>query len=346
MKFVRFGALTLQKQEQYEEPTTDMAPWQPPCKKGFFAFPAGYMDPFYLPLSRPPEDPHSLLQYLRDDEGNKMTKRDLYDAVPIPGVEYYYGVPVLPRRYEKPVLSEKGKAFLKKRRLKEKQLMWVKRPCWVMVWKPDLTWDGEFPHFYGLDTENEDRNRLNVLLEYLFAPDGEKIAAEDFFTWDYLELFPDNYEGYDILPVAGRHFYSDDKIYYGDGKSVTIARLLKMRQVDRINLCIWPVYPVLEDEYAATLKKYRIFEYEGCLWHHLGGLLKRSEILSQFSDTWYYTDIHAYERALRKASGLKFGKKMKYQRQMKRPGYYGAYEMNTTFDLDGMFEVFFDQRIP
>lgn len=192
MKFVRFGALKLQKQEQYEEPAPDMVPWSPPCKKGFFAFPAGYMDPFYLPLSRPPENPHSLLQYLRDDKGNKMTKKVL------------------------------------------------------------IPWE----------------------------------------------------------------------------------------------LCVWPVYPKLENEYAATLKKYRMFEYEGCLWHHLGALLKRSEILSQFSDTWYYTDIHAYERALRKASGLRFGKKMKYQHQMKNIGYFGAREWNSTFDQKGMFEVFFDQRIP
>jgi len=78
MKFVRFGALKLHKQEQYEEPVPDMVPWLPPCKKGFFAFPAGYMDSFYLPLSRPPENPHSLLQYLRDDDGNKMMKKELY----------------------------------------------------------------------------------------------------------------------------------------------------------------------------------------------------------------------------------------------------------------------------
>lgn len=37
-----------------------MWPHYPPRKKGFFAFPAGYVDHFLLPLGRPPEDPHSL----------------------------------------------------------------------------------------------------------------------------------------------------------------------------------------------------------------------------------------------------------------------------------------------
>ena len=79
MRFVRFGSLSLQKQVHYEEPEPDMWLSSQPCKKGFFAFPAGYMDPLYLPLSRPPEDPHALLQYLRDNDGNKVTKRDMYD---------------------------------------------------------------------------------------------------------------------------------------------------------------------------------------------------------------------------------------------------------------------------
>ena len=77
-------------------------------------------------------------------------------------------------------------------------------------------------------------------------------------------------------------------------------------------------------------------------WH----ALKPSEILGRFSDTWYYTDIHAYERALRKSNGKTFGKKREYQRTLRKTGYYAAMEYNGTFDKSKMYEVFFDQRIP
>lgn len=333
MKFVRFGALTLQKQTQYKEPTDDMWSSTPPCRKGFFAFPAGYMDPFYLPLSRPPEEPHSLLQYLRDDNGAKMTRHALYDGVPKEG----YG-----GSYYEPVLSARGREFLKKRHLKEKQLFWIERPSWVMIcaspWN-DLS-------FFGLGTPAEDRSRLNQPLKFLLDPDGEKIPARHFFYPGFYERFPENYEGGYDEPVPGDDFDPEGPLYAKDGKSVKIEVWLKQNGVKPETLCIWPVYPKLENEYAGTLKKYRMFEYDGCLWHHLGMFLKRSEILGQFSDIWYYTDIHAYERALRKSNGWAFRKKQKYQRRMDTIGYFGAKEWNGTFDQSQMYEVFFDQRIP
>ena len=326
MKFVRFGSPTLQRQDQYKEPVPDMWPSYPPRKKGFFAFPAGYMDPFYLPLSRPPEDPHSLLQYLRDDDGAKLTRRDLYDE---------------PDGSSSPVLSERGRALLKKRRLREKQLFWIDRPSYVMFFAdPQAP-----PEFYGCDTEEEDRGRLDRPVEFLLDPDGEKIEARNFFYPCFRELFPENYEGFYYSPEPEEDFNPDRTLYYGDGKETTVVKWLKAKNILPDQLCIWPVYPKLGDQYAGTLKKYRTFEYDGCLWHHLGALLKRSEILAQFSDTWYYTDIHAYERALAKADGRVFRKKLKYQRQMKDPGYFGAHEWNGTFDLNQMYEVFFDRKI-
>ena len=335
MKFVRFGSLTVRKQVQYEEPEPDMWPSSPPRKNGFFAFPAGYMDPFYLPLSRPPEDPHSLLQYLRDDDGEKMTRADLYDKVLVKGsfnIKDYYDS----------VLSQRGREFLKKRHLKEKQLFWIRRPSYVMTYpdpQRDLT-------FYRLGEDDEDRSKLNQPLEFLLGPDGEKIEPNGFFyPRFYRQKFPEKYEGGYMPPVPGEDFDPENELYYPDHRSVTIDKWLKINQVSPERLCIWPVYAVLEDEYAGMLKKYRMFEYEGCLWHHLGMLLKRSEILAQFSDTWYYTDIHAYERALAKANGWIFGKKQQYQRKMNYIGYFGAKEWNGTFDQTQMFEVFFDHKI-
>lgn len=333
MKFVRFGSLTLQRQVHYEEPEPDMWPSSPPCKKGFFAFPAGYMDPFYLPLSRPPEDPHSLLQYLRDDDGNKVTKRDLYDP---DCCEENCG--------KEKRLGEKGRELLKKRKLKIKQILWVERPSWVMVYphpEQDLT-------FYGLDTEDEDRGRLNQPLEFLLDPEGDKISARSIFSWKFFhKRFPENYEGGYEPPIVGEDISPDHKtLYYSSDGETTLASWLKKKHIRVEQICLWPCYAEDEDEYAATLKKYRVFEYDGCLWHHLGMYLKPCEILNRFSDTWYYTDIQSYERALRKSNARAFGKKREYQRKLERPGYYGAREYNGTFDQSRMYEVFFDQRIP
>ena len=331
MKFVRFGPLTLRKQVQYEEPGPDMWPSSPPRKKGFFAFPVGYMDPFYLPLDRPPEHPHSLLQYLRSDDGKKMTRGDLYERIPDDYDDYYTTV-----------FSQRGREFLKKRHLSEKHLFWIKRPSYVMVY-PDATRDLTF---YRLDEDDEDRSRLNQPLEFLLGPDGEKIDADRLFYYCFSkEKFPENYEGYYEPPLPDEDYDPEYNLHYPDGRSVTVAKWLEINRVSPDRLCIWPVYPKLEDEYVGTLKKYRVFEYEGSLWHHLGMLLKRSEILAQFSDTWYYTDIRAYERALAKANRRVFGKKRKYQRQMNYIGYFGAREWNGTFDQTQMFEVFFDSRI-
>ena len=345
---MRFGSLSLQKQVHYEHPKPDMWPSSPPCKKGFFAFPAGYVDPFYLPLSRPPEEPYSLLQYLRDDDGNKVTKRDLYDPACYEDEDYYEFSSHYHRYYYTRVretkLGLKGRELLKKRKLKISQILWVERPSWVMVYpNPRINL-----LFYGLDMEWEDRSRLSQPVEYLLDPSGEKLDAREIFSGEFFNTrFPDMYETWYESPVAGRDIFPDDKeLHYPDGRTITLAKWLKKKNILVEQLCLWPCYAEDDDVYAATMKKYRVFDYEGCLWHHLGMLLKPSEILGRFSDTWYYTDIHAYERALRKSNGKTFGKKREYQRTLRKTGYYAAMEYNGTFDKSKMYEVFFDQRIP
>ena len=377
MKFVRFGSMSLQKQTHYKEPKPDMYPCSPPSKKGFFAFPAGYMDPFYLPLSRPPEHPHSLKQYLRDENGAKLTRNDMFHKiyvdperveryvkamleVRVDGKLLYENLPE-PEREEAcrefvikkfreedgdadsygRVLSPRGQEILKKRKLKKTQILWVKRPSYVMV-RPDPEKDLTF---YGLGTDKEDRSRLNQKLNYLLDPGGEKMEADDLFYADFRERFPDDYEGGYTPPKPDDDYDDRKELYYPDGKTILITKWLKKNHIKPEQLCIWPCYAEGDDEYAAILKKYRVFDYDGCLWHHLGMFLKPSEILSRFSDTWVYTDMHAYERALRQSNGNEFKKNMKYQRQMTRPGYFGAYTYNGTFDLSSMYEVFFDEKI-
>ena len=335
MKFVRFGPLSLQKQVHYKEPSPDIWTSSPPRKKGFFAFPAGCVDPFYLPHC-PPEDRRSKLQYIRDDEGNKITRRMLYDLDPADADDY------------EGVLSAKGEAALKKKKIKHQQIVWIDRPSWVMFFpdpKKDLT-------FYGLHTPEEDRSRLNQPLEFLLDPAGNKIKADEIFSYDFLcERFPANYEGgyqppvdEDIFLEKSLPFWNWNMDYHGP--FFTFGEWLKKKNVSMEQLCPWPCYAKHEDVYATMWKKYRVFEYEGSLWHHLGMFLKRSEILDQFAETWYYTDIYAYERALKKSLGKVFGKKLEYQRKMGRIGYRAAYEYSSAFDIETMYEVFFDRRIP
>ena len=359
MKFVRFGSMSLQKQTHYKEPRKDMWPCSPPCKKGLFAFPAGYLDPFYLPLSRPPEHPHSLLQYLRDENGAKLTRRDLFRKNPMSSLspEDYIRYAMLLKEmnglsladsFDKALkdcnetfLSDRGQEILRKKRLKKKQLFWVKRSSYVMIRsepEKDLT-------FYGLGTDEEDRTRLNQKLDYLLDPCGEKIEAEDFYKQSFLKWFPGEYEGDYYPPEPDEDYDSKKELYYPDGRSVTIPKWLEINHVKPEELCVWPCFVKGDDEYAATLKKYHVFDYEGCLWHHLGMFLKPGEILSRFSDTWVYTDMHAYQRALKRSDGQEFKKNMKYQREMGRPGYFGAYTYNGTVDQSMMYEVFFDQKI-
>ena len=329
MKFIRIGAIKPCKQEHYSDPVPEIWPSSPPCRNGFFAFPAGYADGFYFPVSRPPEAPYSPLQYFRDENGNKMTRADFYHWES--SDEYSSGFK----------LRENSRKLLEKRRIKEHDIHWFERPSYVMYFpdsRKDLT-------FAGLNTDHEDCSCLNQPLEFLLTTDGKKIPAREFFNYCfYGKKFPANYRGNYQPPVPGEDFEPDTPLFC-DPCSIKINSLLSMRNVKPDQLCIWPVYAMFENEYATTLKKYKIFEYNGCLWHHLGQFLKRSEILSQFADTWFYTDMQSYHKALKKSNGVTYWRKMKYQQQMGRIGYYGAYEGNAIANLSEMYEVFFDTKI-
>ena len=331
MKFVRIGALKTYKQVQYQPPHPEIWASCPPRPQGFFAFPAGYMDGVFFPLERPPEDPSSLLQYFRDENGKKMTRKDFYDLVPVEEASYPHELK----------LRESARRLLKKRRIKEKDIKWFERPSYVMYY-PDCRQDLTFS---GLGTDHENTALLNQSLEFLLQLDGEKIPAQRFFRYCFTKKCPDNYRGDYQAPVPDEDFDPDQYIYGNDSPDIKISSLLKMRNVKPEQLCIWPVYPDMEECYATTIKKYRVFEYNGCLWHHLGEYLKRSEILSQFSDTWFYTDMQSYEKALRKANGITYHRKMKYQRGMSYIGHYGAHEASEGASLSEMYEVFFDTDI-
>ena len=67
---------------------------------------------------------------------------------------------------------------------------------------------------------------------------------------------------------------------------------------------------------------------------------------SPLSDTWYYPDIHAYERALKKSNGKAFAKKREYLHSMEKAGYFAAQEYNGTFDQTMMYEVFLTSGFP
>jgi len=371
MKFVRFGPLTPQKQMHYKEPKTGMWPCNPPCKKGFFAFPAGYMDTFYLPLSRPPEDPHSLRQYFRDENGEKITRKAFYRKnteaaerianyaeelkfsnwgrnlkLPKGDNDWFFRMVARDKLYpngeDEPTVAPEIQALLKKRKLKEYQILWVQRPSYIMYFpdpKKDLT-------FYGLGTDREDRTRLSQPLEFLIDPFGEKIKPANYISSGYyMGAFPSLFEGGFRAPDPKKDYMSHSSVYFPDKKSVPFLKWLKMKHISPDQICVWPCYPEEEDEYATTLKKYHVFDYDGCLWHHLGEFLKPGEILSRFADTWVYTDMHAYERALKKSNGTAYQRNMKYQRNMTRPGYFGTQTWNGTFDLSTMYEVFFDEKI-
>ena len=81
MKFIRFGDIKAFEQKYYKRyPRINEFAHAPPRRKGFFAFPYAFFDPCYI-VNHPACEPHSPLQYLRDEKGRKLTRRDVEETI-------------------------------------------------------------------------------------------------------------------------------------------------------------------------------------------------------------------------------------------------------------------------
>ena len=72
MKFIRYGILKAFDHPDWDDdPNDDHAP---PRRYGFYAFPYAFHDAFYM-VHKPASDPDSIMQYVRDERGRKITGR-------------------------------------------------------------------------------------------------------------------------------------------------------------------------------------------------------------------------------------------------------------------------------
>ena len=367
MKFIRFGSLSPVWQRQYvANPTDDTSPHKPPRRNGIYAFPLGYFDPFFLytPKERTASSKYAITEYLRDENGEKITRRRFEKSKtvvrPYSELDYYKITKeyceLLDDKSDKSIETNTRKNYLsrliqeyskysqnsyetsiavilKKKRLKEEDIKWEQRPSFIMVMK-----DPENPPKF---MDDDPTKGLDQPLEFLLDDDGDKIWADEFL---YEQFSLNNYHGF------FEHFTKDDissnwKEIYGEKEIIPLGKWLAQKGLSIRHLCVWPVYPKDENVYATIYKKSRMFQYDGCLWHHLGDLIKHSEVLDQYGLTWFYTDIKTFERALQKSAPKRFSQVQDYLSKEKNYTRGGLYTFNSTFSIAGMYEVFIDQKV-
>ena len=367
MKFIRFGSLSPVWQRQYvANPTDETSPHKPPRRNGIYAFPLGYFDPFFLyrPYDRTASSKYAITEYLRDENGEKITKRRFEESktVEYPLTELELNKitlefcqicenkddssPALRARknylarlikdntkFAKKLYDNSIADILKKKRIKEEDIVWEKRPSFIMFMK-----DPEKPPKF---IDDDPTKGLDQPLEFLLDDDGGQIWADEFL---HEQFSLDNYHGF------FEHVTNDDIRYnwkeiYGQKEIIPLEKWLAQKGLTIRHLCVWPVYPKDENLYATIYKKSRMFQYDGCLWHHLGDWIKHSEVLDQYGLTWFYTDIKTFEKALKKSDPKRFSQVQDYLSKDKNYTKGGLYTFNATLSISGMYEVFIDQKI-
>ena len=305
MKFIRFGPLKPILQEGYiADPPEDISEHRPPRKHGFYAFPYGLRDMFFIPIRR------NNCTLLKDDEGNYVCYDDCYKH---------------DEELDKEVLTPLGKHLLEKYKLRKYQIECLRPDSVIRIMKdwrnpPKLLPDGH----------------LNQKLGYLLDNHKQTMQTCDYFqdrTWtlkDYDASRPDyswtpmSMDNLDISKICSDilGIETDPKGHSLDEWECDqkwlieqVAQWLAKQGLDVRQLCVWPIWPLIkkdrhDEEYEASmavaLHKPHIFEYNGRLWHHLGQELKSGEMLGVYADTWFYSDVHAFEGALKRWSTLRW----------------------------------------
>lgn len=347
MKFIRYGNLKAYRQQQYvASPEAGQWPCLPPRPKGFFAFPYGYKDGFYL-KKHPASDPNSNMQYLRDKTGRKLTEADkmVYSET-----ETEYS-PYLDQDIPAIVETMSDSKFLKKFGLPKMPILTERRPQWICYMKdprhpPKLAADGnldqEVNYLKDKDGElvpaNELMDRTWTLDD--FCEDWFEHCKEEDFKDDYLDRFGIEYDPYSTpdTPVM-----RDGKMEYErTGVRMLFDKLERELGIGMKHIYVWPVYKRCENVYLVTFKKPHVFEYNGCVWHHLREYVPAGSILAAYGTTWVYTSTRDLERALKHAEPAIWHVNRLAGRTTSRFG--GPWTMNTGLDPNGMYECFFDEE--
>ena len=335
MKFIRFGDLKAFRQKRYKKcPDVEEYPHAPPRPRGFFAFPYGFYDPYFM-MRHPACNPNSEMSYLHDKNGRRLTYADMYVDSETE-VEYDYSterwVPKSTRLSDADLLRQLGLPT-------NQPIFFEDRPSWVCVMKdpanpPRLTEDGS----------------LNQEFEYLLDEKGERIHAESFFwgRWCPDDFSDGHLKRCELSDINSRGVYRRlglGKIWY-DWLSVDLdAERLVLDYLGRKGIGVerlfaWPVYKDDEQWWLTVFKKPHIFSHTGYLWHHLRRFVPSGSVLAAYGTTWVYTTVRDFGRALRHVAPHAYEKRRTLQAKASRFG--GPRFCSSSLDLDEMFEVFFD----
>ena len=318
MKFIRFGDIKAFEQKYYKRcPGIDEYAHAPPRRKGFFAFPYAFFDPCYI-IRHPACEPHSPLRYLRDEKGRKLTRRDVGDV--------------------------SAEVLLKEFGLPKQPIVYEERPSWVCIMRD--------PRHPPIRTRS---GRLNQKFDYLTDIRGDRVKAEVFFDRDWcLGDFDDERLFHHCKPSDINHdalYYMDVYEKYDDFMVYSDDRVVKMtvdylskRGIRIESLFAWPLYEEGEDAFVAVYKKPRLFDYKGCVWHHLRKFVPQGAVLAAYGTTWVYTTMRDFEGALRHANPKVYARHKNSQAKAKASRFGGPNCCNGEIDVDGMYEVFFDEE--
>ena len=337
MKFIRFGDLKAFEQKRYKRcPDVDEFKHCPPRRRGFFAFPYGFLDQSYL-VHHPASEPHSPMVYLRGKDGKKITKADFREEWVLDG---YYD-----DRIDDlvDVIHLDDRVVLKKLGLPKLPVFWEPRDSWVCIMKNSSS----FPRW------DDDTKRLYAEFDYLTDETGERVPAGKFFyrrwglgDFEYENYFPvcrpcDISDGaWDVLGLECKDIY----VNHPEKGVRSVLEYLGRRGIHYRRLFAWPVYQTGEEAWLTTFKKPHMFDYDGCLWHHLRAHVPPRAVLSSYGTIWVYTTVRDFGLALKKASPFAYNRHLKVRNATSASLFGGPHWFNGEYSIDWMCEVFFDEE--
>ena len=302
MKFIRFGELKPILQKGYiADPPEYISEHRPPRKYGFYAFPYGLRDMFFISAKR------GRCTMLKDDDGNYVYYGDCH----------YYDW-----NLGKDFFTPLGKRLLEKYKLRKYQLAGLSSDSVIRVMKdwqnpPKLLPDGHLDQKLGYLW---DMRKHHVSTDYLkdrIWTMKDYDASRPDYSWTPMSL--DNLNICDICSYI-LDIEQDRKGHCVDSEksdkkwlAEQVTQWLAKQGIDVRQLCVWPIWPVIrtnwdgkefEADMAVAMHKPHIFEYNGRLWHHFGQELKSGEMLGVYANTWFYSDVHAFEGALKRRDTL------------------------------------------
>lgn len=354
MRFVRFGPLKPVKQKGYSiDADDDACTHVPPCRKGFYAFPYGCVEMFIVPKRRrdyryvldESGERISYARFLSEWGGNWHRLRKYVHQVAGFRAEYEFMLPkpqfvyVMRDVHHPPRLIKGGKLDQHIRPLLDSDGDKIKAEYFFerRFWNKD---DYIFPY----ESASLDDVDIEALVYYVPSAMTKEELKSNLCELEraYRKRVDSSFSGkangrYDLSTIKKSDFYEQFTLKL-------LNRWLKDRGVDDLRqLCVWPVFEGGLEHQQVLMYEARnqhLFEYKGCLWHHLGDQCRPGEVLKRHGNSWVYTDMKAFEHAIKKRYGRYAWLRIEHGRNIENP----KNKMLRSFTADDMLEVVIEER--